>query len=350
MPCGKESHPELSIIGAGEFQAYKRRCISNDCENRIWRTAEACGFDRVFGKPCPTEANENTTAEWRQWEKRLRGVNEEGKEFHSMEWIPAHGSSADWWRELLPAIKETLPHMWRDDVMQQSVRVYEDRKSGRHLDQLKERRCAELKRRRCALTDPGLLASVIDVVVGLAEQQLDAPVVAQPSVLSLTLQSLRAVQRAVHAAPPPPAALVEDAMAVELATQAVATAQDVFDELATTVTVQSDYASQLETSREFHATCATKERHNYLVTLIGYRSYVERRARFRKARARRVPSASDATDFRSPISVGKAPVQTPSARYPIDDGRSTLVYKQMVDGLFAFHKAPWLSLCVTCNL
>ena len=164
-----------------------------------------------------------------------------------MEWIPAHGSSADWWRELLPAIKDTLPHKWRDDVMQQSVRVYEDRKSGRHLDQLKERRCVALKRRCCALADPGLLANAIDIVVDVAEQQLNGPVVAQPSVFSLTLQSLRAVQRAVHGAPPPPAAPVEDAMAVELATEAVATAQHVFDALAVTATVQIDYASQIET-------------------------------------------------------------------------------------------------------
>ena len=77
-PCGKESYPELSIIGAGEFQTYKRRCIFGDCEKRIWRGSEACSFERVFGAPCPTEANEEAT-EWRGWEKRLRGVNEEGK-------------------------------------------------------------------------------------------------------------------------------------------------------------------------------------------------------------------------------------------------------------------------------
>ena len=54
--------------------------------------------------------------------------------------MPVHGTRADLWKELLPAIKETLPHRWREEVMQQSVRVYEDRKSGRHLDQLLKRR------------------------------------------------------------------------------------------------------------------------------------------------------------------------------------------------------------------
>ena len=49
--------------------------------------------------------------EWRGWEKRLRGVNEEGKEFHSLEWVPAHGTRTELWAELLPAGTSTLPHM-----------------------------------------------------------------------------------------------------------------------------------------------------------------------------------------------------------------------------------------------
>ena len=93
MPCGKEAHPELSIIGAGEFHIYKRRCIMDDCENRIWRGSEACGFDRVFGTPCPLEASAEQSADWWRWEKRLRGINDEGKEFHSMEWARRLASS-----------------------------------------------------------------------------------------------------------------------------------------------------------------------------------------------------------------------------------------------------------------
>ena len=69
--------------------------------------------------------------------------------------------------------------------------------------------------------------------------------------------------------------------------QAAAKAQQIFDALSTTVTIQSDYASQLETSREFTATCATKERHNYLVTLLGYRSHQQTRPRPRKTQPRR---------------------------------------------------------------
>jgi hypothetical protein len=318
MPCGKVSLSALSIIGAGEFQTYKKRCVFNDCETRIWRGREACGFESIFGMPCPTEANK-TASEWRRWEKKLRGVNEEGKEFYSLEWVPAHGNREQQWGELLPAIKETVPHVWRQQLMQQSVRVYEDRKSGRHLD--------ELKKRRRLLTTPPLLADAMDMIVLWAEERLEPPALSQPSSLSRLVATLRAVKRLANAIKLPLAAAIKEA------TQVVATAQEVFDSLSRTVTMQSDYASQLETSREFHATCATKERHNYLVTLMCYGSLKKTRARPRKAppRRRRVQQ----TPYERPasrISVEAEPCQRPSSRYPAErDGRQTVDYKQNVD-------------------
>lgn len=328
MPCGKVSLSALSIIGAGEFQTYKKRCVFNDCEKRIWRGREACGFESIFGKPCPIEASK-TASEWRGWEKRLRGVNEEGKEFHSLEWVPKHGTREGQWGELLPAIKETLPHIWRQELMQQSVRVYEDRKSGRHLD--------ALVKRRQLLTTPSALADAMDVLVQWGERlQTDwqtqvlsypLPVSGKPTCTSLRLLTLRAVKRLANAAKFPEAAAIEEA------TQAVATAQGVFDSLSTTVTLQSDYASQLETSREFHATCATKERHNYLVTLMCYGSYKEPRARPRKALPRR--RCVQQTPYERPasrIAVAAEPGKRPSSRYPVErDGRETVDYKQHVD-------------------
>eukprot|EP00964_Phaeocystis_antarctica_P165411 scaffold145374_cov154-Phaeocystis_antarctica.AAC.1 len=134
--------------------------------------------------------------------------------------------------------------------MQQSVRVYEDRKSGRHL--------YELSKSRRVVTTPQLLADAMDVVVLWAEQRLEPPAVARPSGLSRQFVALKALLRLAEAAEKPPAAVVQQA------TQAAAKAQQIFDALSTTATIQSDYASQLETSREFTATCATKERHNYL--------------------------------------------------------------------------------------
>ena len=151
--------------------------------------------------------------------------------------------------------------------------MYEDRKSGRHLHEL-------LKRRR-VVTTPRLLADAMDVVVPWAELLLDPPAVAEPSGLSRQFATLKALQRLAEDAEKPPASVVEHA------TQAAAKAQQVFDLLSTTATIQSDYASQLETSRDYHATCATKERHNYLVTLVGYRSYQQTCARPRKMKPRR---------------------------------------------------------------
>ena len=329
MPCGKESHPELSIIGASEFQTHKRRCIHNDCANRIWRAGEACGFEGVFGAPCPTEMGDEP-AEWRRWEKRLRGVNDEGKEFHALEWVPAHGNRKGLWSELLPAIVDTLPHMWSDDLMQQSVRVYEDRKSGRHL--------YELSKRRRVVTTPQLLADAMDVVVLWAEQRLEPPAVARPSGVSRQFVALTALRRLAEAAEKPPAAVVQQA------TQAAAKAQQIFDALSTTVTIQSDYASQLETSREFHATCATKERHNYLVTLLGYRSHQQTCPRPRKTQPRRRLVKPQVEPQDKPlggrIQVTTEPLGGRSSRYPAaGDTRETVEFRQKVDGLFAFHKS-----------
>ena len=338
MPCGKESHPELSIIGASEFQTHKRRCIHDDCANRIWRAGEACGFEGVFGAPCPTEMGD-APAEWRRWEKRLRGVNDEGKEFHALEWVPAHGSRKELWSELLPAVKDTLPHMWSDNLMQQSVRVYEDRKSGRHLHEL-------IKRRR-VVTTLQLMAEAMDVAVLWAEQRLEPPAGARPSTLSRQFATLKALQRLADASEKPPAA------AVEQATQAAAKAQQIYDALSKTATVQSDYASQLETSREYQATCATKERHNYLVTLIGYGSRQQTRARPRKVRPRRrvlqkSPYERPAAGIEVATPGSVAPIygnleELPggrSSRYPsAGDTRDTVEFTQNVDGLFAFHKS-----------
>lgn len=345
MPCGKTAYPELSIIGAAEFRAYKRRCIFNNCEKRMWCQQEACGFESIFGKPCPTEANDNDLVEWRRWEKRLRGVNDEGKEFYSLEWVPAHGTRAQLWEELLLAIKETLPHMWRHQVMQQAVRVYEDRKSGRHLH--------SLHKRLGLLTSTRILADALDIIVAWAEERNNLLVLGHrcltwpPSTSQLLpLAALRALRRLANATEG-----VCPIMIAEEAKRAVTTAQEVFDSLSRAVTIQSDYASQLETNREFHATCATKERHNYLVSLVCYGSWQQVRARPRKGVPRRrqvkrhqephVERPMIQTTFSSTESCPEQ-INHVSQRHldkHVQDNRQTVDYKQNVDGLFAFHKA-----------
>jgi hypothetical protein len=73
-----------------------------------------------------------------------------------------------------------------------------------------------------------------------------------------------------------------------------------------TMTVQSDYASQFETYRIHTGTCAQPERHNLLVSIVGYKPYIEMMKQQGRAR--------------------KNPVFEP-------------VRKQHVDIFYAFHKA-----------
>ena len=53
------------------------------------------------------------------------------------------------------------------------------------------------------------------------------------------------------------------------------TAAEVHELLRLTISVQSDYASMFETTRIHTATCAHPERHNLLVSIVGYKPYVE---------------------------------------------------------------------------
>ena len=91
--------------------------------------------------------------------------------------------------------------------------------------------------------------------------------------------------------------------AVHLASQDAETVRDLLSRIAT---VQSDYAAQLETKREHTTTCARRETHNFLVSIVGYKPYVET-VEYPKRGAR--------------------PARTEQIR------------KQHVDVFFAFHKA-----------
>ncbi len=334
MPCGKDEYPDYSIFGSGPFRAYKKRCIFDDCPKKLFCRSEACGFDSVFGKICPTEANDEQFS-WQAWEKRIRGVNDEGKPFHSMEWVPRHGTKREFWNEFLPALKENFPHVWRERMIRQGRRIYEDRKSGHHRDELvKRRRTLEVSR---------LLYETFDVVVQVAEQQLDSPVWRQPSTLSRRLATLRIIRRHALESDLPSEA------AVEAARRAAARAEEVYAALSRTATIQSDYASQLQTSRAFHATCAIQERHNYLVSLVGYKSRAVTRKRPRKhAQPQRYvsstvqPGAMEAGKWLQPPAVpplAAAPSQPQPAAAPPLDPRQTTDYEQQVDIVFAFHKA-----------
>ena len=50
------------------------------------------------------------------------------------------------------------------------------------------------------------------------------------------------------------------------------------ERLKTIAVVTSDYASQLETKRKYTGTCASRERHNFLVSVVCYAPYKEEKA------------------------------------------------------------------------
>eukprot|EP00966_Prymnesium_polylepis_P195039 4521460-Prymnesium_polylepis.1 len=102
------------------------------------------------------------------------------------------------------------------------------------------------------------------------------------------------------------AAVAQAEAALTEATGKLRTAEQLHELFKLTMTVQSDYASQLETHRIHTATCAQPERHNLLVSIVGYKPYTEM---MRKPGRRR-----------------KKPVLEP-------------VVKQHVDIFYAFHKA-----------
>jgi len=268
LPCGKVSYPQYSIIGCGDFRAFKKQCVSNNCEKRLWNRSEACSWESVFGPICPTE-NTDDKFSWFTWQKRLRGANEEGKAFYSLEWVPKHGTRKQFWEDMQAAVKENIYHRWREQVMRQGQRVYEDRKSGHHLVALRE--C------KAALAAKSVGPATLSVFVDSASlNMLEPPAVLHPNNISRRWCTLCALARA--------SADADVTAQLEAAESKVAVAQKVYEALSRTATVKSDYASQLETSRAYHTICAAKERHNYLVNLVCYRSTTHTRKRGRKTR------------------------------------------------------------------
>ena len=95
-----------------------------------------------------------------------------------------------------------------------------------------------------------------------------------------------------------------DPSATPPAEQAKVEAFEIHARLETIAVVTSDYAAQIETQRKYTGTCASRERHNFLVSVVCYQPYKE-----------------------------------PSKRQGTKEPRGEYVYKQHVDVFFAFHKA-----------
>ena len=144
-----------------------------------------------------------------------------------------------------------MPHRWRNQITQQGLRVVDDRKSGRHLDKL-------LERKRAADTARVLATIHEEEMEGLERGLWEEGTAAADEYELIHGDRAAEYWEAIPAVKAELRKCVEELTAqAEAAGTSVATAQAVFDQLSTTATVKSDYASQLETSRTYAAMPAT---------------------------------------------------------------------------------------------
>lgn len=275
LPCGRVSLPRYTTSGFSTFEAYKRDCIYNNCRKRIFCPADACGWERQCPVTCPLETSEKRLS-WRVWEQHACGKNEEGQPTYTPDFTWRHGSRKEFILEFCAAVTDWLPHVWRDHLMKQGLRMLEDYKSGRHL-YVAQARSASSTLRRDALKC----------------------VAAQPATSS---GSSKALARVAAAEASQAIAAAHEATEVHAAASGIAT-------------VQSDYAAQIQTKRSHTATCARPERHNCLVTVVGYKAY--RQEPLRGAQKRKVRTHGT------------------SQSAMLDE------YRQHVDVFFAFHDAAY---------
>ena len=213
---------------------------------------------------------------WWVWEQMPRGSNAEGQPSYSPEFMPKHGTRREFANEFWPRVGTWLGHHRRDCLEKQGLRVFEDRKSGRHRDAAHARlRAAEAEAAAARLRHAALhLVATNDPLLWCLLHTAQNPSAAPgtPATAEVWVQCSYA-----HTL----AALADIAQRdVTLAVQPVAEAQAHADAAnavhaaaARTATVQSNYAAQLETQRKYTATCASRERHNFLVTIVGYKPY-----------------------------------------------------------------------------
>lgn len=78
-------------------------------------------------------------------------------------------------------------------------------------------------------------------------------------------------------------------------------ASEVHAAAARTATIQSEYAAQLETRRLYIATCASRGRHNFLVTVVGHKPY--KQAEEMGSSRRKRPAAAQLEENRQKVDV-----------------------------------------------
>jgi hypothetical protein len=333
MPCGRTAYPEISLTGGSMCKLYPRACTEDNCPRRglvqLWGGEPACGWDHVFGPDCPVESSQERCS-WQGWEQRLRGVNDEGKPSYSPEFIPMHGTRMQMLKELRAKVKKVMPHHARNVQMTHAARVFDDRRSGRHLDaanaaaaplQLAAQAFAIVAKwaadaaaaahaaaaRVVAEASANAAASAIEAVMQGGGTEASAGQAAATEAAATATghaasaskwierrfipQTLSLFARSAEVTAHGPSAKAAEAFAIR-------------ERLRTIAVVTSDYAAQLETQRKYTGTCASRERHNFLVSVVCYKPY--------KQLVKQQGSKQSRCEFE---------------------------YKQHVDVFFAFHKA-----------
>ncbi|KAL3916857.1 MAG: hypothetical protein SGPRY_006643, partial [Prymnesium sp.] len=113
LPCGQVDVPEYTPVGASTFKTYRRECVYGSCAKRIFRGAQACGWDRQCPVICPLETSDKPFS-WRVWKQRVSGKNDEGQPTYTPEFSWSHGSRVEFINSFQKDVTEWLPHLWRD--------------------------------------------------------------------------------------------------------------------------------------------------------------------------------------------------------------------------------------------
>ena len=317
LPCGKKVYPEQTVTGEKTFKCYARACCEDNCPNKgnlfERRKGSACGYALVFeGFVCPID-NSDAELIWQRWEKMLRNKNEDretddgkaAKASYSMELVPHRGTRAEFMTEMFGLdgkVRLWLPHKRRVRWCRQARRVLDDHKSGAReaaaanvVAACSAARAAAQAQARAATPRLDALRLVARVApwvsMGVVAASIIAPaasdrigsrgvsaeyaVVLEQRRIPLTLAALVRLAGKDDADGAAATAVAAAEAALTAATGKARTAAEVHALMALTATVQSDYASQFETYRIHTGTCAQPERHNMLVTIVGYKPYVE---------------------------------------------------------------------------
>ena len=292
LPCGKQTFADMNVTGAPPFEMYSKACALGNCPNKLWRGRDACGWQRRFGSGCPMDVGDQMIT-MQRWEQQLRGkkVDQEGvvKQSFSLELVPHTLTGRAFYNEMQTFVTDTyLSHDWRTTWTEQAHRVYEDKKSGAARDAaLAARDAAAAAAAECAAAaarKAALLSAVSPILAGFAVNFGPigtATVGGGYSEATVTTYDYRLLPHTFAAlARVAATSAAADAAAAEASTRAAGESEraasiavEVQASLALSASVQSDYAAQVETQRSRTATCATRERHNLLVSVVGYKPY-----------------------------------------------------------------------------